>query len=386
MGFNAKLFEGIIYPESYTFDLDSVLKVAKGVRDYAYILHDQDDKKEHYHVMLRMQDTRNSEYIAKMLHIGHNQVEKCKGRWSDMLAYLTHSNSPKKHQYLPESVSSNFDWQVVAESATKKGKRLKEITQNIVDGLCREYNYTEFIEPDEYVQYKTQIGRAYEYRADKMRGANRKMETIYIYGEPGAGKTTYAKILAEEKGLIPFIGGASNDPLDGYKGQGCLILDDLRASNMSISDLLKMLDNHTGSLVKSRYKNKMLECSLIIITSIKSIDDLYTMFREQDEPLGQLKRRCGILIEMTKKDIIFSAYDPEISDYTRLAVYPNFVLATMLPEALTEDKKQKLLDGLIGSYKPLVKKIRKEQQKNPNSQMLQQVKHAFGGVEVEGVK
>ena len=47
-----------------------------------------------------------------------------------------------------------------------------------------------------------------------------------------------------------------------------LILDDLRPSCIGLSDLLKMLDNHTSSSVKSRYYNKVLECKLIIITSI----------------------------------------------------------------------------------------------------------------------
>ena len=35
-----------------------------------------------------------------------------------------------------------------------------------------------------------------------------------------------------------------------------LILDDLRDSDFKFTDLLKILDNHTKSTVKSRYHNK----------------------------------------------------------------------------------------------------------------------------------
>lgn len=41
-----------------------------------------------------------------------------------------------------------------------------------------------------------------------------------------------------------------------------IILVDLRPSCMGLSDLLKMLDNNTSSTVKSRYKNKVLECDV----------------------------------------------------------------------------------------------------------------------------
>ena len=81
------------------------------------------------------------------------------------------------------------------------------------------------------------------------------MEVIYIQGATGTGKTSYSKMLAEQKEYSYYISSSSNDILGDYKGQDCLILDDLRPSCMGLSDLLKMLDNHTTSTVKSRYKN-----------------------------------------------------------------------------------------------------------------------------------
>ena len=95
------------------------------------------------------------------------------------------------------------------------------------------------------------------------------MNCIFITGASGTGKSTYAKQIASENNLSVYISSGSNDVLDDYQGQDCIILDDLRPSCMGLSDLLKMLDNNTASTVKSRYKNKVLECKMIIITTTR---------------------------------------------------------------------------------------------------------------------
>jgi adenylate kinase family enzyme len=251
----------------------------------------------------------------------------------------------------------------------------------IVDGTCREYNYTELITPEEYVKYAAQIDRAYKYRSDKIKKMERNMRVIYICGEPGAGKTTYAKEIAKEQGYRPFLAGSSNDPLDGYKGEDCLILDDLRASSMSISDLLKMLDNHTGSLVRSRYRNKFLECKLVIITSIKTIDELYTMFLEQSEPLDQFKRRCSTMIHMTKEKVRVFGWDISKSDYEHIVTWPNFVLANIKKVYLTDEKKEEIKRELLGSKKAMVEKMIEEEEEGEEEEKeaMGEVLKIFGG-------
>jgi hypothetical protein len=148
---------------------------------------------------------------------------------------------------------------------------------------------------------------------------------------------------------------------------------------MSISDLLKMLDNHTGSLVKSRYKNKFLECRLVIITSIKTIDQLYAMFVEQDEPLEQLKRRCGTVITMTKSDIIVDIWDGK--KHARAQVFPNFILALIEKDrgVLTEEKKQETIRRLMGGEAEFVKKLEAErgQASRPLTEYSQRIAESF---------
>lgn len=123
---------------------------------------------------------------------------------------------------------------------------------------------------------------------------DRNLEVVYITGASGTGKTTAAKWLAEKLHYDYFVSGSGEDILDGYDKEECIILDDYRASVMSFSELLKFLDNHTNSSVKSRFKNKDISmCKLIIITSIYPPEELYVNIAksENQEPLEQLLRR-----------------------------------------------------------------------------------------------
>jgi len=110
MGFNARMFEVLLYPESFDISkLDDILSNGQ-IKDYAYILHDQDsERKPHIHVMIRTGDGRNSEYVAKWFDVAENNVGKIKGRFTDALRYLTHKNAPNKYQYGEDLVKSNFD-------------------------------------------------------------------------------------------------------------------------------------------------------------------------------------------------------------------------------------------------------------------------------------
>ena len=88
-----KLFE--IVTDRDKIDIENVKKVFEirdGIRDWAYILHDKDDTREHYHIAVRLNNSYDTKYIAEWFGVGENFVDKVKGRWSDMLKYLIHEN------------------------------------------------------------------------------------------------------------------------------------------------------------------------------------------------------------------------------------------------------------------------------------------------------
>ena len=361
-------------------DIEKIVKVLdtqKPFKDYAYILHnkdtytEEDEKKNadhkagtlknaHYHIAIRLEYGTDTKYIANWLGIKENFINRVKGKWVDMLKYLTHENAPTKYQYAEDEVISNYNWKVEKAKAiniTNSETRRIQIINDIVSGVIREFNYHLHITISEYDRYKKSIDNAFKYRTDIMKGAKRNMECVYITGKSGTGKSTYAKMMCEDKGYSVFVSSGSNDVLDGYAGQDCIILDDLRPSCMGLSDLLKMLDNNTASTVKSRYKNKVLECKLIIVTSVLKIDEFFNgVFKEQKEPIVQLKRRCKLHLRFEQSHYYASLFDDKAGDYSEEFEYVNPV-ATMYPKVeLTDEEKLNYINNLLVAGAELIGK------------------------------
>lgn len=345
---NFEIMQQVRYlPDESISSIKAVLDTNSAVEKYAYILHDQDTKEDgtvkepHYHIMVKLESPRHLSTLVKMFNnaIPKQYFGNIKGRWNDALAYLTHSNDPEKHQYDPSAVVANFEWE--KEAVSSKGNKLDDIVDDIVSGKIRKFNYTKYITPAMYTHHRKEIDTAFQYRADSIREANRNMRCIYISGGSGTGKTTYAKELAVKQGYSLFISSGSNDPLDGYEGQDCIILDDLRPSCMGLSDLLKMLDNNTSSTVKSRYKNKVLECKLIIITTTLGIESFFkNVFSEEPETSVQLKRRCELMVKFPKEvnsdKLEVYQYDLASNQYKLVGYQEN-----PLPEIIKEDTGRK---------------------------------------------
>ena len=326
--------------------IQEVLSNTPCIIKYAYILHDKDVNEDgtlkapHWHIMLKFNDTQDSMYICKWFGIEEQYVIKSRtGRFDSMLCYLIHANSQDKYQYSCKEVYSNFNYESVIEKY-KNSLRLEHILRSIEDGTIREYNYTNYISPEDYVKYKDKIKTALEYRRDKIYDGNRNLEVIFIQGHSGAGKTTYAKYLAKQLGYSFFVSSSDNDLLDGYKGQDCIILDDLRGSIIKLTDLLKLLDNNTDSATKSRFHNKILtECKLIIITTVISLDNFYkSIFENSNEPIEQFKRRILTQIIMDKNHLRVGQYNKETQDYD----FGNIIYDNPLTEILKNTPQKQM--------------------------------------------
>ena len=355
-------------------EIVKVLDNQKPFKDYAYILHDKDiyseddeaknsdhkagsPKKAHYHIAIRLEYGVDIKYIANWLNVKENFICKPKSKggeavkWCNMLKYLTHENAPTKFQYSEDEVTSNYNWKDEKAKTISKSNsetRKSQIINDIVNGVIREFNYHEHITIDEYDKYKKSIDNAFKYRTDIIKGAKRNMECVYITGKSGTGKSTYAKMMCQDKGYSVFVSSGSNDVLDGYAGEDCIILDDLRPSCMGLSDLLKMLDNNTSSTVKSRYKNKVLECKLIIVTSVLKIDEFFNgVFKEQKEPIVQLKRRCKLHLRFEQDHYYASLFDDKNGDYSEEFEYINPVAALFPKKELTEEDKLNYINTLL---------------------------------------
>lgn len=327
------------------------------VKDYAYILHDKDVnddgslKAAHWHIYIRFKDSTPTTSICNWFGITSNYICRIKGRFADALSYATHKNDKNKYQYLDEEVKSNFDF--IKERDTARGRevdkqRREEIVDLITSGVIREYNYTDYITPQEYDKFKKTIDNAFNYRRDKLEGSDRNMKCIYVCGEAGTGKTTWAKDFAQRNKYSYYISSGSNDLLDNYKGQDCLILDDIRPNYIDVSDLLKLLDNHTNSTVKSRYKNKMLECKVVIITTSLTMEVFFrNLIGDSRENLKQMRRRCEMYIMMTNLTMSVKLWQSQSEEYIQVGVYENPVANKYSKHDRTIEEAREYVDNMI---------------------------------------
>lgn len=127
----SRLFHFVIYPDSSSYDGTNFLKSFDPSSrfvpffpmevDFAYILHDSDvddlgsPLKSHYHLVLRLSSPRSYLSVCKTLGLPTSSVSLPDSDRSSNLSfrymsrYLIHLDSPKKYQYNPSSVISNFD-------------------------------------------------------------------------------------------------------------------------------------------------------------------------------------------------------------------------------------------------------------------------------------
>ena len=126
-------------------------------------------------------------------------------------------------------------------------------------------------------------------------------------------------MIAKERFQFYAVSGEERDPLEDYDGQPAIVLDKIRPSSMKLTSFLKLVDNNTESKAGARYHGKtLIECKLIIITSILPINNFFAKLQDNDkETAVQIKRRCKTFIKMSETDIEISRWD----SYERKYIY-----------------------------------------------------------------
>ena len=369
------------------------------IEKWSYILHNQDTKEDgtlkepHWHIFLKFNGAVPSSAISNLFHVKENYIQTLKKRdYNQAILYLCHLNDNTKFQYDISLVKANFDYQEVVkkeidkynkqEKKKSKDDRLLEILELISNGTLKEYNYAQHITVEEYAKYRTKIDNAYKYYYDKNNGINRNMEVFYISGYSGTGKTFFSKKFAMEKYKENeiYVSSSGADILGEYKGQPCIILDDLRSemglNGFKPNDLLKLLDNNTTSSVKSRYRNKNLfNCELLIITSVLTpLQFFHNIEEEYQEEIHQFFRRCNnwfaiqddsynILYNIynrdkreyfTKKHFINPYYN-EMLDYIELANNSTSFFDSLNFETLAEFNDDIFIENLLNKFNPFEK-------------------------------
>ncbi len=327
-------------------DISKILS-SKPVAEWAYIIHDKDvDVAPHLHLMVKLANSdMTPQTVCKWFNDEPQYINIKQSRWGSKLSYLCHRtpNDGNKYQYDPADVVANFDYPARLTSITESVARkmgLDDILEDINRGKIREYNLTDFVDVHTFSKNKTVIINALEYyRRAVMTNPDRNINVIMISGPAGCGKTTLAKQYCKNNGWRYCVSSSSNDPMQDYKGEPVLILDDLRHDAFKYHDFLKLLDNHTKSSTASRYSNKAFIGETIIITSP---DKLWFWYPNTDESKQQLYRRINIYMEMDYKQIKTFVYDNESKVMKYVNTSPNTITMTF------KETKTKLIDTLKG--------------------------------------
>lgn len=273
---------------------------------YLAVKHDKDEKAEHFHIFVKLDNARTFDDIARQCGIQKNYLQKIEKGWRNALAYafhLTDNSKDGKYRYNDTAVIRSKGVDVAAifknneeyEEQKLRQEQLKDFILQYGDCKISKKQLLEKMTAKDYDKNALMIKRAREFRQLVVK--ERNMDVIYICGDSGSGKTTFAKYLARVQAYDYFVSGSGKDVLDGYDKEECIILDDLRADVFTKAELFKLTDNNTNSSVKSRYANKDIsQCKLMVITSVKTPQTLYnwsTFGDDVDESFKQFSRRLN---------------------------------------------------------------------------------------------
>ncbi len=310
-----------------TQSIDEIINRIKSLtqlKDFSIITHDKDilpsgeNKPPHFHAVLTFRNATTVTSIAKAIKVEEQFVSKIKSTTKSARLYQVHRNNPEKYQYQPSEVIASFDFINYVDDIKPKQRR-EDIAERIANGEIKRYNIEKYIGCDEFAKNKRYYENCFEYRQNLQRSSNRNMVCYYIQGESGIGKTVFAKDLANKLGFRCFVSSGGKNPLDDYKGEEVIIMDDTRSQNWDMSDFLKLTDNHTDSLVGCRYYNKSIyECQFLIVTSVHSIEKFFENAKNtENEPIEQLLRRFKCVFKCTENEIEIWEYIDDLKKHIR---------------------------------------------------------------------
>lgn len=192
--------------------------------------------------------------------------------------YLVHKNNPEKTQYSWDDVTTNDP------TGLNKYKGTERLEDRILNHITKESVYCDgrdlitrgVISQQEYTKKRTFIRDACSLKLDELEKQcqNRHINVVMIYGHAGTGKSSFIKLYCDRQGWS-YSDQPNRDPIQGYRGEDVLVLNDFEDKNMNYKDFQKLTDPYHGTLVGSRNRNKPFLGHTIIITTNIPIEQWY---------------------------------------------------------------------------------------------------------------
>lgn len=307
-------FEFII-PTAWGNDVFENLKTlfASFCREWAFARHPIDELSgfEHWHIGGLCHSNRTPADIlvafSSVPEIKSNSLEKIKSHWKTYLCYIMHrtKDAIEKGKSAPVEFGGNADFEKALSDYETIGE-MESLIDRIVNGDLREYDFygnkalvAEVIKKGGLNKVK-QAFESYGKNAlteSSTRSEERKQ--AWIFGVAGSGKTELAKETCRNFGYRDvdiYITSSGSNPFDDYKGQPCIIVDDVDSETMTPKTMLKLADCFTGSAVKARYSNKVILADVVIFTSTVAPQTWWNRLSDEytDGNVYQLLRRLTL--------------------------------------------------------------------------------------------
>lgn len=326
--------------------VEQIVKDWSVIDKYYWVLHDKDFKEDcvtprapHIHLLLKFKSSVPTVSVMMRIvkicgrHVVHfNNFNRIKA-WSSAVNYLTHRDEAKawKHVYDVTEVHTNGDYELESEKGhdakqlKKDMGRLTSYYKMIDSGELTPYNVAEHLSFLEEVTYGTELEKAFKIKLQREVKGEREMQVIFIEGESGVGKDTFARDWCHKQNLDYFTTNNNSEyPFDDYKGQPVIIWSDARDDVYKPRELHNLLDNHYNSKQKARYADKYITAKYILITSIKPLSSWYSAFYEKaGEDKFQLYRRIGMVVHMEKDLVTIKVLDYSKRQYITSCTLPN---------------------------------------------------------------
>lgn len=222
-------------------------------------------------------------------------IEAAQGSSEENRAYVQKSGKWAEREKAETSIPGTFEeWGELPVEHQGERTDLAILYQLVKDGLS---NYEIMEANPDYMLNLERIERARQaVREQQYRDTFRQLETVYIWGPTGTGKTRGVMERYSYSGVYRVTDYAH--PFDSYAGEEVLLLDEY-SSNFKIRDLLNYLDGYPLTL-PARYSNRVACYTRVYLISNLCLSKQYPDVQfESPATFAALLRRIHKVVHYT---------------------------------------------------------------------------------------